>query len=154
MDQEIANWTPFGSTVQALPEIWQTTIQNLLSEGNTLITDNPAFSESQPISGLLIATMEANDDVRIKKCWPLKIVQKQVHFDDEHSRFVYPNKYGRNTVLKPEQVRQCVEGTLRGHVSGCPIKKQELEVYLDHVSEAEKEKHDMDALLDHPNLSE
>jgi hypothetical protein len=152
MEQEIANWTPFDSTVQALPEIWQTTVQNLLSEGNTLINGNPAFSESQPISGLLLAVMEANDDFRIKKCWPLKIVQKQVYFDAEHSRFVYPNKYGRNTVLKPEQVRQCIEGTLRGHVSGCPIKKEDFENYLKNLSDAQKEKHNMNDLLEHADL--
>lgn len=151
MNEEIENWTPFNSTLETLPNIWKTTIQNLLTEGNQLINNNPSFSESQPITALLIAVMEANDDFTLKKCSPLKIVPKEVRFDTDYSRFVYTNKFGRNTILKPNQVRQCINGSLQGHISGCPIKKENLKTYLETLSNEEKVS--MNDLLNNPNLT-
>jgi len=149
MDQEIGEWTPMGSRLDSLPANWQISVQNLLTEANTMIDDDPAFSSSQPITQLLQLVIRSNEGMEIKKCWPLKVVKKEVQFDHENHRFVYENKFGNNTILKPEQVRQCLMGTLKGHISGCTtVQKEDLDAYFETLTEEQMVAHDMEDLYE------
>ncbi len=144
---EIVQWEPNHATIDDVPG-WREAIGSLVTNANNLMANHPASNQEQPISQLLQAVVQANDDIQIKKCWPMAIVKKDVRFDPSLSKFVYTNKFNRNTVLKPDQVRQCVRGRLKGHTSGCPVRRQNLELYINTLSQEDIERHGMFELLE------
>ena len=69
MDQEIDEWTPFGSSINALPENY---VQNLLTEANVMLDDDAAFDAAQPITQLLKLVVRANNDMGNQKMLALE----------------------------------------------------------------------------------